>query len=119
MSKSIPSKVLYVSYDGMTDPLGQSQVLPYISKIEKYGFKYTLISCEKEENYEKYKDSIKAFCEKENIDWHPVKYTKSPPILSTVWDTFQIMRKAKILHKEKGFDLVHCRSYIPSIVGLR
>ncbi len=40
-------QILYVSYDGMTDPLGQSQVLPYIEGLSKYGYQYTLISCEK------------------------------------------------------------------------
>lgn len=28
-------QALYLSYDGMTDPLGQSQVLPYIIGLQK------------------------------------------------------------------------------------
>ena len=38
--------VLYLSYDGMTDPLGQSQVIPYLSHISE-NFKITIISFEK------------------------------------------------------------------------
>ena len=40
--------ILFVSYDGMTDSLGQSQVLPYIREISKKDYRYTLISFEKE-----------------------------------------------------------------------
>jgi hypothetical protein len=42
--------ILYIAYDGMTDPLGQSQVLPYISGLSKLGYQFTLISCEKPEH---------------------------------------------------------------------
>ncbi len=42
-----PKHILFVSYDGMTDPLGQSQVLPYIREISKSNYRYTLISFEK------------------------------------------------------------------------
>jgi len=27
---SAPKRILYLSYDGLTDPLGQSQILPYL-----------------------------------------------------------------------------------------
>ena len=29
------AKILYISYDGMTDPLGQSQVIPYLVGLVK------------------------------------------------------------------------------------
>jgi len=28
--KKMNKRVLYLSYDGLTDPLGQSQILPYV-----------------------------------------------------------------------------------------
>ena len=28
-------KILYLTYDGLSDPLGQSQILPYIFKLNK------------------------------------------------------------------------------------
>ena len=31
------SRVLYISYDGMTDALGQSQVLPYLCGLAQRG----------------------------------------------------------------------------------
>ncbi len=44
-------EILYLSYDGMTDPLGQSQVLPYICGLAKHGYTFTLISCEKPQRF--------------------------------------------------------------------
>jgi hypothetical protein len=35
----------------MTDPLGQSQVIPYLQGLSRAGYKIFLISCEKKEVY--------------------------------------------------------------------
>jgi hypothetical protein len=42
-----PFHVLFLSYDGMTDPLGQSQVLPYLMELRKKGYCITLMIFEK------------------------------------------------------------------------
>ena len=54
-----------------------------------------------------------------NIDWRPIPYTKSPPVLSTVYDVYKIKRLAFQLQQEKNFSIVHCRSYIASLVGVQ
>lgn len=102
----------------MTDPLGQSQVLPYLQELSLAGYRFTLISCEKKERYRKNKAIIENICEKFNIDWHPISYTKYPPVISTLWDIRQLKIKAFSLNKKKAFKIVHCRSYIASLVGL-
>tara|TARA_B110001452_G_scaffold95880_1_gene79261 strand:- start:1092 stop:1373 length:282 start_codon:yes stop_codon:yes gene_type:complete len=55
--------------------------------------------------------------EKNNIDWRTLKYTKFPPIFSTIWDIYKL-RKAINKQKAKGVDLIHCRSYITTLVAL-
>ena len=110
--------ILYLSYDGMTDPLGQSQVLPYIIGLTKEGYQFTLLSCEKKERFIQHKDIIESICKEHNIDWQPIMYTKSPPVFSTIWDIFKLNAKAKKLHQQKQFSLFHCRSYITSLIGL-
>ena len=47
--KKVMMKVLYISYDGMTDPLGQSQVLPYLCGLSKSGYQFTILSFEKKQ----------------------------------------------------------------------
>ena len=102
----------------MTDQLGQSQVLPYIIELSKKGFRFTLISCEKKEKFEKNKDLIRAICSENNIDWQPIAYHKWPPVFSTIWDIYAIRKLALQLHIKKNFSLLHCRGYISSLVGL-
>lgn len=102
----------------MTDPLGQSQVLPYIIGLTKEGYNFTLVSCEKKDRYELNKSIIENICASNNIDWQPIFYTKKPPIISTIWDIYQLNKKVKQLHKKKQFSLIHCRSYITSLIGL-
>nr|WP_294861452.1 glycosyltransferase [uncultured Fluviicola sp.] len=111
--------VLYLSYDGMTDPLGQSQVLPYLIGLSKKGFQFTLISFEKPDCYFQEKAKIEALCMEYNIHWKPLVYTKKPPVLSTILDIRKMKKNAFVLHQEKCFQLVHCRSYISALVGLK
>ena len=48
-------KILFLSYDGMTDPLGQSQVIPYLEGLSKSGYGITILSFEKKERFKKMK----------------------------------------------------------------
>lgn len=110
--------VLYISYDGLTDPLGQSQVLPYLIGLSNLGYNITILSAEKEQNFAEKKEQIKVLCQKANIDWQPINYTKKPPVLSTLKDIYTLFKKAKQLHQTKQFQILHCRSYISALVGL-
>jgi glycosyltransferase involved in cell wall biosynthesis len=111
-------KVIYISYDGMTDPLGQSQVLPYLVRLSKAGYQFTLLSFEKKFRYEKEGKIIKSICASAQIDWHPLFFTKNPPILSKIFDRWQMKRKANQLYMLQRFDMIHCRSYIAAEMGL-
>lgn len=101
----------------MTDPLGQSQVLPYLAGLSEKGYKITLLSCEKPERLG-HKETIQAICSKYHINWQPIVYTRKPPVLSTIKDVRRLKQQAKALHQKISFDLVHCRSYISALVGL-
>ena len=111
-------KTLFISYDGMTDTLGQSQVIPYLSGLSDNGFSITLISFEKKERFDKNKELISGILAKKNIKWVPLFYTKRPPILSTLWDVSRMIGKATELHKIHNFSIVHCRSYLSAMAGL-
>lgn len=111
--------VLYISYDGMTDSLGQSQVIPYLIGLTQKDYSFVLISCEKEENFAHHKDKIQAILDKHNIIWKPISYTKKPPVLSTIYDVYRIKKLAFQLQEKYQFAIVHCRSYIAALVGLQ
>jgi len=79
--------ILYVSYDGMLEPLGQSQVVAYLEKLAP-GRRIHLISFEKPRDWrdEARRQAMRERLGKAGIDWHPLRYTKWPPVISAVWD---------------------------------
>jgi glycosyltransferase involved in cell wall biosynthesis len=110
--------VLFLSYDGMTDPLGQSQVIPYLAGLSKAGYAIHLISFEKKERYPEGKATIEALLNNANIVWHPAFYTKKPPVLSTIKDVRTMKKMAGKVIRDNNIGLVHCRSAIAALVGL-
>ncbi len=108
--------ILYLSYDGMTDPLGQSQVIPYLQKLSKMGYDIHLLSFEKPEKAER-KPEIQHLLSHASITWHPLNYTAKPPILSTLYDIRKLFKKVIELHQKYKFSIVHCRSYITALAG--
>ena len=66
--------VLFISYDGMTDFLGQSQVIPYILGLRSHNYDFVIISAEKKINYNNDKNLISNLLIKHHIAWKPVCY---------------------------------------------
>jgi len=108
-----------MSYDGMTDPLGQSQVIPYLAGLSAAGYDITLVSFEKKERYDQYKDLVGGLLRHHRISWQPLSYTRKPPVIATLYDICRLRRKTAGLMKIKSFGAVHCRSYITALTGLR
>lgn len=113
------ARVLYLSYDGMCDPLGGSQVLPYLHGLAKRGHRISLISFEKPERTADERAAVAQACADAGIDWHPLPYHKRPPVLSTLGDVLRMWGLAVRLNGRQAFDIVHCRSYLPALVGLK
>lgn len=113
------TKILYLSYDGMTDTLGQSQVISYLIPLANKGFIIHIVSFEKKEIFEKKRSIVEQRIKGTDIVWHPLAYTKNPPVLSTLKDIRKGWNKIKSLHQQLSFDIVHCRGYIPALLGLQ
>lgn len=109
---------LFISYDGMTDPLGQSQVIPYLQGLSKAGFNIFLLSCEKKEVFQLHKDHIQQILDESKITWIPLNYTKKPPVVSTLMDIAKLRKAAKRIHQQYKLDMVHTRPGVPALVGL-
>lgn len=96
----------------MTDPLGQSQVLPYLRGLTRRGHEIDVVSCEKPVRRAE-PTSL------EGLGWYPLVYHKRPPVLSTLWDVAAMARQARALHRRRNYQLVHCRGYLTALVGRR
>lgn len=118
MSTSAAPRVLFISYDGMTDPLGQSQVLPYLVGLARAGYRITLLSTEKKERFAQHEPTIRAITDQAGIRWEHIFFTRKPPVLAKFYDRYQLRQKALALHQELHFNMTHCRSYVSAEVGL-
>ncbi len=109
-------RVLYLSYTGMLEPLGRSQVLSYLTRLSN-DHVFTLVSFEKPADLID-TDAVACLqteCERYGIEWLPQVYHHRPRTLATgldmlvmLWHTFRhsFRRETRV---------VHCRSYIPAI----
>jgi glycosyltransferase involved in cell wall biosynthesis len=111
-------RVAFLSHDGLTDPLGQSQILPYMIGMSKEGYSVTIFSFEKSNRFVKLRADIESVCRKYKIRWVSLPYHKSPPIMATMYDLYSLRREVERSHKAEAFDILHCRSYPTSLVGL-
>src|SRR6185295_5214752 len=115
-------QVLFISYNGMLDPLGQSQVIPYLKELSKSGWRFTLLSYERAHAYtdegqrrcRELADELKR-CD---IDWHYLRYHQRPSLPATAYDVMAGIRYASRLLRDSKVELVHARSYIPAVIAL-
>lgn len=109
---------LFISIDGMTDPLGGSQVLPYLVNLSKKGFKIGIVSCEKEENFKHQKDAVTSIIKEANINWNYCFYQSGKPFYSQ-WQNYKALKKIALEQtKTTNNCVLHCRSYLPALIGM-
>jgi len=109
--------VLFISYDGLTDSLGQAQILPYLIGLSKKGHQISILSCEKPENFKKNNQVVSQKCKEADITWHYLDYNNSIPVVSSFLTVRKLKVKAFEIVKQHTIELVHCRSIIPALVG--
>ena len=111
-------KVLYITYDGILDQLGGSQILPYIYGIAKNKNKVHILSFEKKVRYCRYSKTTKKNLSSKSIDWTPLSFTSGLGIIGKIFDLFKMYITALVLNYSKSFDVIHARGHISAEVGL-
>lgn len=111
--------VLYLSYTGLLEPLGQSQVYRY---LEKLADKYTihLITYEKPDDWTDAHrmTAMGDQARSTGIHWHPLLYHKNPSALATLWDLLRGLVRGAVLCRRHDVEIVHARSYVVSVLAL-
>ena len=117
---AIPLKpMLYITYDGMLEPLGQSQVLAYLEKLAA-DRPIHLLSFEKPEDWTDTtaRTRVQARMDAASIHWHPHRYHKRPSALATAWDILVGIASGLWLVLRHRIGIVHARSYVPAVMAL-
>jgi glycosyltransferase involved in cell wall biosynthesis len=106
----------------MLEPLGQTQVLPYLRQLAERGVKFTLLSFEKPGAFtaagQQACEALKQELGQQGIEWHWLRYHQRPSLPATVFDVIQGIRYAGRLVKRNKIELVHARSHIPATIAL-
>jgi len=110
--------ILYITYDGLTDFIGQSQVLPYLLGCAAAGHCFTVISFEKTERKALIGRQVEQQCIESGIIWQPQRFRSRPPYLAKLIDQIVMRRAAMAANAQTRFDLLHCRSYPAAAAGL-
>lgn len=115
-------RVLFISYNGMLEPLGQTQVLPYLRELAKRGVKFSLLSFEKDKAFTREGQQtcleMKQQLREQGIEWHWLRYHQRPSLPATVFDVIAGVRFAGPLVRRNKIELVHARGYIPATIAM-
>ena len=113
------ASVLYLSYDGMTDPLGRSQVLPYLQKLSSRGHRIRLVSLEKPALLAAERTTVQDICDNAGIEWHPRPFRSGFLPIAVPRNLATMGKAGATLLKRQASDIIHCRSDLPGMVGLQ
>jgi glycosyltransferase involved in cell wall biosynthesis len=120
--KTFAQKILYLSYNGLLEPIVPSQVVPYLEKLAKRGYEFILVTYEKKSDINNAgKEALrkkKAELRSLGIDWRYLRYHKNPPRISTLFDLFAGMCYCLFLIPSKHVKMVHVRGITPGVIML-
>ncbi len=100
------------------DPLGKSQIIPYLVSISNTNRKINVISFEKTNNvnFKNVKLTERNLLKK-NIRWKFLKFSRHFGKIGKIYDLIKMFCISFLLIKKKKIQVVHCRSHIPALVG--
>ena len=111
-------RILYITYDGLTDHIGRSQVAPYLIGLSRLGYQITVLSAEKSGREKLVSEYATAF-RNSKIEWRYVAYRNKPPLLAQAVTLLLLYRQASSVLAAGSFDIVHCRDLLPTAIGYR
>lgn len=113
------STVLFVSYDGLLEPLGESQVFGYLRLLARE-HRVFLLTFEKPLDWENrgQMQRMAERCLAAGIHWQPLKYHKRPSLFATAWDVVSGIWLGAKLGRSEQVAIVHARSYVAAVIAL-
>ena len=113
--------ILYITYDGLLDPLGASQILPYLYGISEHSGPIHILSFEKPERFAVGRDSLRVDLDRRGITWHPLPFSSNAGrwgFINKAWDFWRMYTRAWYIAARYKIQVVHARSHVAGWVGL-
>lgn len=102
---------LFVSYNGLDDPLTHSQVVGYLRELAARGINIHLLTFEwllSDEQKRQFHHDLKQ----SGITWHTCRYHKRPSFLATLYDIAVGIFKIGYICRKHKIELIHARNHV-------
>jgi glycosyltransferase involved in cell wall biosynthesis len=111
--------LIYLTRNGLLEPLGQSQVLSYLRGLSQEHC-ITVITFEKAEDAANTQHVVKlrAECDRLGICWLPQRFRARPKVIAPALSMVRMVWLAVREVRQRQVRLIHARSYIPAAVAL-
>lgn len=110
--------VMFVSYTGLAEPLGESQVLGYVESLARDpGVRFEILSFEKGEDASS-APAIRERLGRQGIGWTPLRYHRRPSLAASSFDIAHGVARASMCARARGVRLLHARQYVPGAIAL-
>ena len=110
-------KALYLSHTGMTEPLGKSQVIPYLRGLARAGWQIDLVTFEPAAAGEREIAQIKEELAGERIGYHWTRRSGSHAVAVKLSESLRAFGELVAHSLAKRPRIVHARSYLPGAVA--
>lgn len=120
-SRRLRPRVLFVSYNSLIEPLGPTQILPYVRGLAA-NYEMVVLSFEKPVRSPEEDTRDRAATGRElaahGVAWIRLRYHKRPSVPATLFDIACGVARIIREHSRRRFDLVHARGYVPAAIAL-
>ena len=112
------TKILYVTYDGLLEPLGQSQILSYLRTLSK-DFQITILSFEKKEDWlnEVNVRKVREIVNQSSLEWVHLSYSSRPYLFATLYDILKGTLRTFLIIAKRKIQIVHARGDISALIA--
>lgn len=110
---------VYLTRNGLLEPLGQSQVFSYLRGLSQE-HRITLITYEKDDDWADTQRvaKLRAECERLGIRWLPQRFRPQPKVIAPAISMVRMVWLVAREVRRQRVRLIHARSYIPATVAL-
>ena len=109
-------KILFLSYDGLLDPLGQSQILPYL-KILSEKYLISVITFEKKINLQDANNKLYNQLSKLHISHKFLFFSTKLGKLGRLYDMIKFLFYTFYILIKNKYKIIHCRGFLPVVIA--
>src|SRR5262245_26421648 len=109
---------LYLCYQGIDEPLTQTQVVPYLDGLARAGHRMVLLTFEprapRPEEAASWREQLRV----RRITWYWLRYHKRPSLPATAYDVLVGILVGLLLVHRYRVRLLHARAHVPGLMAL-